>query len=98
MYVKKLLCGYCKSHQGGSFKMELQFKENKKSVFSESMNDEAQGMGGDPQEEAAAMLREPGSSSACSWGTACWSASCLLPLGLAPQRRREQKGSWDAGH
>ena len=30
MYVKKLLCGYCKSHQGGSFKMELQFKENKK--------------------------------------------------------------------
>lgn len=31
--MKKLLCGYCKSHQGGSFKMELQFKENKKSVF-----------------------------------------------------------------
>ena len=45
MYVKKLLCGYCKVTKVGHLKWSYSSKKTKnQSLFSESMNDEAQGM------------------------------------------------------
>ena len=51
MYVKKLLCGWSKVTRVGHLKWSYCSKKKKSKSFSESMNGEAQGMGGDPQEE-----------------------------------------------